>query len=104
MYGSDPSVIQTCMVVVMGFALIEPFMGIEKVSAATMRSAGDIKYVLITAVVALWSFRIVTAYILNRFFHMGLYGIMIGIFLDFSVRATMYTFRMRSGKWKYLKV
>lgn len=104
MYTSDPEVIRASMLVVRGFALIEPFMGIEKISAAAIRSAGDIRYILITGIVALWSFRIVTAYGLNRLLDLGLYGIMIGIFLDFSVRAIMYTYRMKAGKWKYLKI
>jgi putative MATE family efflux protein len=104
LYTNDPEVIKICVIVVRGFALIEPFMGIEKVSAAAMRAAGDIKYVLITAIVALWSFRITTAFVLNRFLTLGIYGIMIGIFLDFSVRALMYIQRMKKGDWKYLKV
>ena len=104
MYSQDPEIVKTTMIVVRGFAFIEAFMGIEKVSAATIRSAGDTKYVLITSVIALWTFRIATAYGLDRFLHLGLYGIMIGIFLDFSVRALMYSYRMNAGNWKYLKV
>lgn len=104
LYSSDPEVMRVGVLVLRGFALIEPFMGIEKVSAAVMRCAGDIKYAIITGVIALWTFRIATSSLLNSFFHMGIYGIMIGIFCDFSVRAIMYTFRMKAGKWKYLKV
>lgn len=104
LYSTDPDVIRVSMIVVRGFALIEPFMGIEKVSAAAMRAAGDIKYVLVTAVVALWSFRILIALILTKFTNLGIYGIMVGIFLDFSVRAIMYIVRMKKGKWKYMRV
>lgn len=104
LYSSDPEVIAASMIVIRGFALIEPFMGIEKVSAAVMRCAGDIRYVIFTAVAALWSLRVTTASILNSTFHIGLYGIMIGIFLDFSLRAILYNIRMKKGKWKYLKI
>jgi putative MATE family efflux protein len=104
MYTNDPELIRSSVLVVRGFAIIEPFMGIEKVCAAAIRSAGDIRYVLITAVVALWTFRVGTAYLLNHFFGLGLYGVIIGIFLDFCVRAVMYTYRLKAGKWKYLKI
>lgn len=104
LYSSDPEVIKASTIVVRGFALIEPFMGLEKVGAAVMRSAGDMRYVILTGVVALWSLRIVVAYLLTHFLGLGLYGVMVGIFLDFSTRALMYMVRMRSGKWKYLKI
>ncbi|MDT8717908.1 MATE family efflux transporter [Clostridium sp. 19966] len=104
LYTNDPEVISASIIIIRGFSIIEPFMGIEKVSAAVMRCAGDIKYVIITAVIALWTFRVCTASTLNHFFHIGLYGIIIGIIADFSVRAIMYLFRMKAGKWKYLKV
>lgn len=104
LYSTDPEVIRASVIVTRGFAIVEPLLGIERVSASVMRCAGDIRYVIITAVIALWTFRVATAYILNTIIHMGLYGIMVGIFLDFCVRGIMYTFRMKKGKWKYMKV
>jgi putative MATE family efflux protein len=103
-YTNDPEVIRASVIVTRGFAIIEPLLAIERVSASVMRSAGDIKYVIITAVIALWTFRVATASALDKFLHIGLYGVMIGIFFDFCVRGLMYIFRMKAGRWKYLKV
>lgn len=104
LYSNDPEVIRASVIVTRGFAIIEPLLAIERVSSSVMRSAGDIKYVIITAVIALWTFRVATASILDKFLHLGLYGVMIGIFFDFCVRGLMYVFRMKAGRWKYLKV
>jgi putative MATE family efflux protein len=103
-YSTDSQVIRASVIVTIGFALIEPLLAIERVSASVMRSAGDIRYVIMTSIVALWTFRVVTAFTLVKFIHIGLYGVMIGIFLDFCVRGIMYIIRMRDGKWKYLNV
>ncbi len=104
LYSNDPSVIQSSVIVARGFAMVEPLLGIERVNASVMRSAGDIKYVIITAVIALWIFRVLTTEILTNYMHLGLYGVATGIFLDFCVRGSMYTSRRKKGKWKYLKV
>jgi putative MATE family efflux protein len=104
LYSSDPGVIRASVIVTIGFALIEPLLAIERVSASVMRCAGDIRYVIITSIIALWTFRVGTSLVLDKFLHLQLYGIMIGIFLDFCVRGGMYVFRMKDGKWKYLKV
>ncbi|MDI3478838.1 MAG: hypothetical protein PWQ59_2363, partial [Thermoanaerobacterium sp.] len=37
-------------------------------------------------------------------FGMGVYGIWIGICIDFVVRSVMYSYRFKAGRWKYIKV
>lgn len=104
LYSLDPEVIRASVIVTIGFALIEPLLAIERVSASVMRCAGDIKYVIVTSIVALWTFRVGISVLLVKLFHLGLHGVMIGIFLDFCIRGFMYVIRMKAGNWKYLKV
>ncbi|MBV7276920.1 hypothetical protein JMF89_14375 [Clostridiaceae bacterium UIB06] len=104
LYSSDYQVIRASVIVTIGFALIEPLLAIERVSASVMRCAGDIRYVIVTSIIALWTFRVAASFVLVKFFHIGLYGVMVGIFLDFCVRGFMYVIRMKDGKWKYLRV
>lgn len=104
LYSVDAEVIRASVIVTIGFALIEPLLAIERVSASVMRCAGDIKYVIVTSILALWTFRVGISVLLVKFLHLGLHGVMIGIFLDFCVRGFMYVIRMRVGNWKYLKV
>ncbi len=104
LFSSDPEVIEYSCIVIRGFALLEPFMGIERVSASVLRTAGDLIYVIVTSVVALWLFRIVTVIIISKIFSLTLEIVMLGAFLDYAIRAGMYIVRMRTGKWKTLKV
>lgn len=81
-----------------------PFVILDMVVGGALRGEGDIKYVIVTSIVALWTFRVGISVLLVKLLHLGLYGVMIGIFLDFCIRGLMYVIRMRAGNWKYLKV
>lgn len=103
-FTADPEVIALSATVISLFSCIDPFLGVMNVSAAVLRGAGDVMYVTVTAFVGLWVFRIAASLILVRAAGMGIYGVMIGTALDFIVRAAMYGFRVRAGRWKRLKV
>jgi len=103
-FTTDPAVLSTSAGIIMVFACIDPFLGVMSVSAGVLRAAGDILYVTVTALVGLWVFRILICLLLVRVFGMGIHGIMIGIAMDFVVRATMYALRVKAGRWKHLKV
>ncbi len=104
LYKCDEKVLPFAITTLIGFSLIEPFIGLSNIIASTLRSAGDLKYILFTALVAFWSLRLGFSYILIRFFNFGLIGVMIGIFLDFSIRSFLYLNRLNKGRWKYLRV
>ena len=67
-------------------------------------TAGDIVYVTVTAFIGLWVFRIAISLLLVHVFKMGIYGVMVGVSMDFVVRAAMYGLRVKAGRWKQLKV
>ncbi|MEI6875215.1 MAG: MATE family efflux transporter [Spirochaetota bacterium] len=104
LFTIDPAVITLGASMIALFAIVDPFLGVMNMSAGVLRAAGDIVYVTVTALVGLWVFRIGVALLLARFFNLGILGVMIGIALDFIVRAGMYGFRVRAGRWKHLKV
>jgi putative MATE family efflux protein len=103
-YSKDPLVIKESVGIVCTFGLIEPLLAILNLCSATLKAAGDIKYVMVTSFVGLWTFRVITSFLLIKYFGIGLTAVMIGIFFDFSSRSFMYLVRMNKGKWKYLKV
>ena len=103
-YSKDPLVIQESVGIVCTFGLIEPLLAILNLCSATLKAAGDIKYVMVTSFVGLWTFRVIMSLLLIKFFGIGLTAVMIGIFFDFSSRSVMYLVRMNKGKWKYLNV
>ena len=86
------------------FSFLEPFIAIMFICAGVLRAGGDVVYVMLTALVGLWFFRIGIAYCLYRYMNLGVYAIMIGISSDFIICALMYGIRAIKGKWKYIKL
>lgn len=66
----------------------------------TLRAAGDVVWTMIIAIVSMWTFRIITAYIFSYAFHLGLIGIWIAMTIDWTFRAVCYTLRYRGSKWE----
>lgn len=104
LYTNDPEVMTYATITLIGFSIVEPFIGISNIIASTLRAAGDIMYILMTALIAFWTLRLGLSYVLIHFLSIGLIGVMIGVFLDFSIRSFLYLRRLRKGRWKYLKV
>jgi putative MATE family efflux protein len=104
LYSNDPLVIKESVGIVRTFGLIEPLLAVLNLCSATLKAAGDIKYVMVTSFVGLWTIRVILSFVLVKWFGLGLTAVMIGIFFDFSSRSAMYLLRMNKGKWKYLKV
>lgn len=66
----------------------------------TLRAAGDVVWTMIIAIVSMWTFRIITAYIFSYAFHLGLIGIWIAMTIDWTFRAICYMLRYRGSKWE----
>lgn len=66
----------------------------------TLRAAGDVVWTMLIAIVSMWTFRIITAYIFSYAFHLGLIGIWIAMTIDWTFRAICYTLRYRGSKWE----
>ncbi|WP_026881830.1 MATE family efflux transporter [Clostridium akagii] len=103
-YSNDPGVIKEAMGLIYTFGIIEPMLAILNICSATLKAAGDIKYVMVTSFVGLWSCRVFLSFGLNKWMGIGMLAVMIGIFFDFASRSVMYLIRMNKGEWKYLKV
>jgi putative MATE family efflux protein len=104
LYTTDPETIREAAVIVCVFGVLEPLLAVLNVCSATLKAAGDIKYVMITSFIGLWLLRVLPAFALDRLLGWGLNAICVAIFLDFSLRSLMYLLRMNKGTWKFLKV
>lgn len=74
--------------------------GPPQVLAAT----GDVKFNLKTSISSIWIFRIALAYILVLYFKMDVEAIWYGWYADWICRAILFTWRLKSGRWKDKKV
>jgi Na+-driven multidrug efflux pump len=104
LYSDDPGVVKEAVGLIRLFGILEPMLAILNLCSSTLKTAGDIMYVMITSFVGLWTCRVLLSFVLNRELKIGMIAIMIGIFFDFSIRSFMYLSRMIKGKWKYLRV
>ena len=65
-----------------------------------LRATGDVKYTMIVSIASTVGGRLVLSIILGIYCHMGVIGIAYAMCLDWSIRATIFYMRYRSGKWK----
>lgn len=70
------------------------------VTPNVLHAAGDVRIVMITAILDMWICRVFFAHILGVYFGLGLLGTQIGMWLDWVVRILVFYPRLRSGKWK----
>lgn len=65
-----------------------------------LRAAGDVKYTMIVSILSMWLFRIGSSYLFVRYLHLGVYGVWLGMFIDWYVRGACYLICYITGKWK----
>ena len=66
----------------------------------TLRAAGDVVWPMAVAIVSMWLFRVVAAYVFTYAFHFGLLAIWVAMIIDWIFRAICYLFRYRGHKWE----
>ena len=62
------------------------------------------RYVAVTSIIGLWVMRIFVVWLIGRLSGNGYIAVVIGLSLDFVLRAFMYHVRVRKGKWKYIRI
>ncbi len=69
-----------------------------------LRSAGDVKYTLVCSLTSMVIFRLGGAYLLAKYFSLGLMGVWGAMIIDWICRSTCYLLRAKGGKWADKKV
>lgn len=68
------------------------------------RSSGDAKFPMIVSIISMVICRILFSYILAVIFNMGMMGTWYAMFLDWVVKAIIYTYHYIKGKWMNYQV
>lgn len=69
-----------------------------------LRGAGDARYTMFTTLIGMVAFRIVLGYLLGVVLGYGVVGVWCGIIVDWFVRSGLYLVRLKSGKWKGIRL
>jgi putative MATE family efflux protein len=69
------------------------------VQPVTFRAAGDAKYPMTVSILSMFFMRIVMAYVLGGFLGMGVFGAYLAMFLDWIVKAVLYTVHYIRKSW-----
>ena len=77
----------------------EQARGVSQVYEYALRGVGDMKFMMIVAIVSCWTCGVGLAYLLSIPLEMGLIGCWIGMAVDESIRAVASYFRWKKGAW-----
>jgi putative MATE family efflux protein len=69
-----------------------------------LRAAGDARYVMLVAVISMWTVRVSLSYLLTFVLGLGPIGVWIAMGGDFVARSSCYTIRWVRGRWQSKKV
>lgn len=98
--GMEPDAARMCFEMVAAMTVVKPLVWVGAFGLPYgFRSAGDAKFSMVVSVSSMWCCRVGLCIFLVRVFHFGLMGVWIGIFVDWIVRAFIFSMRFMSGKW-----
>ena len=69
-----------------------------------LRAAGDVKFTMYVSVISTIAVRLLLSWLLGIVLKMGVIGISIAMVCDWSIRAVIFFWRQKSGKWKTFQV
>ena len=69
-----------------------------------LRAANDVKFTMYVAIISMWLFRCVLAYILGAKMGYGAIGVWIAMVLDWVCRSIFFVWRLKSNKWQKIKL
>lgn len=82
-------------------AIAYPFSG---ALSNGLRAAGDVKFTMYVSVISTIAVRLLLSWLLGVVLQMGVIGIAIAMVSDWSIRAVIFFWRQKSGKWKTFQV
>lgn len=98
------SIIETGEIIARFITVIVLLQISQIIYGGCLRSAGDVKYTLISSIISVTIIRTAVTYILVSVFEMGIVGIWLGIFSDQFSRYMFNSIRFRQGKWVNIKI
>ena len=103
-YTDDAEVLKEAIFFVRVLAVESVLVGYMQAMAGILKGAGDVRYIAVTNLVALWIGRLFVVWLLALTTGDGHIAMVVGLTLDFGTRAVMFGRKVKKGNWLYLKV
>ncbi|HBQ65192.1 MAG TPA: hypothetical protein DD727_09835, partial [Clostridiales bacterium] len=100
LYTTDPEVKRLLIPIIQSSVIALPlFWPASFLLPAGLKGAGDTTYTLLTSIIGMWVFRVAGGYILGVSLGLGVFGVWLGMYLDWIVRAGLYYKRLQGDRW-----
>lgn len=82
-------------------AVVYPYSG---ALSNGLRAAGDVKFTMYVSILSTIAVRLFLSWLLGIVLQMGVIGIALAMVCDWIIRAILFIWRERTGKWKTFQV
>ena len=69
-----------------------------------LRASGDVRFTMYVSMFSMWMFRVISSYILAVVFGMKLYGVWLGMYIDWVFRSACFAVRFIHRQWLNKKI
>ena len=103
--GMEQGSASMCMFMLTCITIVKPIVWtLAFIPAYGFRAAGDVRFSMVVSILSMWIFRVSLVMVLVRVFEMGPIAVWIGMFTDWTVRAIVFSVRVKNRKWLEHKV
>ncbi len=99
-FTGDPAVIPLAVTVCRSFILAIPLWTTAFVVPSALRTAGDVRYTVISSLMVMWGVRVLLSWVFGVVMGGGLLGIWIALYVDWVIRTALFVPRLHSRRWE----
>lgn len=104
LYFTEPHILEMGEVICRYLIFIVLLQISQIIFTGCLRAAGDVRYVLIAAIISIAGIRTLSTLLMVNVLGWGLHGVWLGILADQLSRFIMVSLRFKQGKWVDLKI
>ena len=104
LYFTEPHILEMGEIICRYLMVIVLLQISQIIFTGCLRAAGDVKYVLVAAMISIAGIRTLSTLLMVNVLGWGLHGVWLGILADQLSRFIMVSLRFRQGKWVNLKI
>jgi Na+-driven multidrug efflux pump len=104
LFTDDPAVVEATVTFIHVLAAAQPMMAVDFTLGGALRGAGDTRFPLVSLIVSFYGVRLLWSWLVTHWLGWSVGWLWMAMFIDFSTRAVLKTWRFRTGRWKTVTV